>query len=134
MVTLAAPITLRCEFPLRTVPGVNLREHWAVKAKRVARERDRTRLALMAHVRELEGIGSVDRVVFTRIAPRLVDSDNLANAFKAVRDETAKFLDVSDAPSGGVIWDCEQERSPKVPRGVPPYYGVRIEITIGGAP
>lgn len=118
------------DFPLRTVPGVNLREHWAVKAKRVARERAIAALAFRAMIADLAGIGRADVVTFTRIAPRLVDSDNLQNAFKATRDELAAFLGVSDAPRGGVDWRYAQERGPPTKRGIPPYYGVRIEVEI----
>lgn len=135
MVTLAAPITLRCEFPLRTTNPLNGSQgnRWG-KSRDRKKQRALTTLVLMAELRELEGIGSVDGVTFTRIGPRDLDDDGLAASFKAVRDATAAFLGVSDAPRGGVRWSYAQERGPKVPRGVEPYYGVRIEITIGGAP
>jgi hypothetical protein len=135
MVTLAAPITLTVEFPLRITNPLNGSQgnRWG-KSRDRKKQRALTTLVLMAELREIEGIGAVDGVTFTRIGPRDLDDDGLAAACKSIRDATAEFLGVSDAPRGGVRWAYQQERGPKVKRGVPPYYGVRIEITIGGAP
>lgn len=36
--------------------------------------------------------GRVQKIVFVRLASRLLDSDNLAGAFKAIRDQTVAWL------------------------------------------
>jgi adenine-specific DNA methylase len=117
-------VIVTINLPLRTVSAANAREHWSAKARRVKRERTTTRLVCMAELRDLEGIGAARSVTFTRIAPRLLDSDNLASGLKAIRDELAAFLGVSDAPSGGVDWRYEQRRGP------PRFYAVEIAVEI----
>jgi hypothetical protein len=59
------------------------------------------------------------RVTFERIGPRLLDSDNLAFAFKGCRDELAKFYGVDD---GDPRWHWEYQQAQT------PAYGVRIII------
>lgn len=108
--------------PIRTKTGLNAREHHMARASRVAKERRATRLALLADASGLAGVGGVGRVLFTRASPALCDDDNLAGACKAVRDEVAAFLGVSDGPSGGVEWRYDQV---KVKRGE---YYVRVTI------
>lgn len=127
--------TLCCEFPLRLTNPLNGSQgnRWG-KSRDRKNQRALTAIMLGHELGELAGIGSVEGVTFTRIGPRDLDDDGLAASFKAVRDATAAFLGVSDAPKGGVRWAYTQERGPKVPRGMPPYYGVRIEIALGGAP
>ena len=52
------------------------------------------------------------RVVLSRLAPRShLDTDNLAGALKAVRDEVARWLGVDDG-SPAVRWECEQRDWP----------------------
>ncbi len=109
--------------PVRTVSAANLREHWRAKAARVKKERTVTRLVCLAGLRPLEGHGLIDSVTFTRVAPRLLDSDNLQIGLKAIRDELARFMGVSDAPSGGVLWVYCQAK------GAVGEYSVVVEIT-----
>lgn len=78
---------------LRTVPGLNAREHWAVKARRVKAERLMTRGALAERGRPPDGPWQVE---LCRVAPRRCDDDNLQGALKAVRDEVAAWLGVDD--------------------------------------
>jgi hypothetical protein len=75
--------------PLNIVSVANLREHWRKKAKRTQAHRAAavvvpTRLPLPAVV------------TLTRIAPRPLDDDNLASAFKALRDGIADRFGVPD--------------------------------------
>lgn len=106
---------------LRLTYTLNSREHWSVKAREVDYQRAAVRHAF-------EGVAlpsEPTRVLIVREGPVLLDSDNLAGACKAVRDEIAARLRVDDGPRGPVTWVAEQTKE----RG----YGVRVEIT-GGAP
>jgi len=58
-------------------------------------------------------------VTLTRIGPRRVDPDNLANAFKAVQDGVAMAFGIDDGDETAVRWDYAQERGS---------YGVRVRI------
>ncbi len=108
------------------LPSVaNLREHWATRAKRTKAQRQRVALAyLTAPIHERDLVrgslhgGSQLQVLMTRIAPRKLDTDNLASAFKGPRDQIAEQLGINDG-SPQVLWLYAQERGP---------YGVRIEI------
>jgi len=64
--------------------------------------------------------GSV-AITLTRIAPRALDSDNLASGLKAVRDGVADALGVDDGTSR-IEWRYAQER------GKPGEYAVRVAI------
>jgi hypothetical protein len=97
--------------PIKTTSAANLREHWRAKARRHRAEKAATSLALLSGAQELRGVGSVTSVTFTRLGVRLLDSDNLAGGFKAIRDEVADFLGVSDGPETGIAWLYEQERA-----------------------
>jgi hypothetical protein len=60
-------------------------------------------------------------ITLTRIAPGVLDTDNLASALKAVRDGVADALRVDDG-SSRVAWRYAQER------GKPRQYAVRVAI------
>lgn len=111
-------MTVRIEVPLTTVSAPNRREHWAVKAKRVKKERDVTRRVLP---RKWPG-APVLVVRLTRCSPRELDSDNLAGALKGIRDQVASWLRIDDG-SSLVEWRYSQEHRPAT-QGLP---GVRVE-------
>jgi len=48
-------------------------------------------------------------VTMTRISPRLLDDDNLAAAFKSVRDGIADALGIDDRDPR-ITWKCEQAK------------------------
>lgn len=102
--------------PLRTVSGMNVREHFRVRAKRVKAERQAVALVLGPQKKPALPIV----VTLTRIAPSngLDPDDNLPSAFKAVRDEIAAWLGVDDKDRATVRYEYEQERGP---------WGIRIE-------
>ena len=61
-------------------------------------------------------------VTFTRISPRLCDTDNLAGACKSVRDQLAAELGITDSPTDPrARWEYKQEL------GTYPAVRVRIE-------
>ena len=42
-----------------------------------------------------------------------LDDDNLAGAFKAIRDEVAKYFGVGDGPKGPIKWKYAQKKVAK---------------------
>lgn len=102
-----------------TIPSAtNMREHFMARARRVKAQRQ----AALVLGRLLPRWSVPLIVTFCRVAPRPLDSDNLANAFKAVRDGVADALGVSDAPSGGVEWLYSQRR------GAPHQHAVEVFV------
>lgn len=122
------------------IPGVelvseaNARGHTLAKARRVAQQRAVVESTLRTMGGSPPALPAV--VCVTRIAPRELDSDNLASACKAVRDAVAVWLvpveqvvrtgtlrgtrrTVGDDRDARVEWRCAQERGP---------HGVRIEV------
>ena len=102
--------------PLRTVSGMNAREHWQARARRVKGER----LLVAWHLASVKKPPVPLVVTLTRIAPSngLDPDDNLPSALKGARDEIAEWLGVNDRDRKTVRYEYEQERGP---------WGVRIE-------
>jgi uncharacterized protein involved in type VI secretion and phage assembly len=111
----------RATIPIRVGGGLNRREHWRVRARRVRAERDAVRLALGAWLRPVPAEELLE-VHLVSVAPRVMDDDNLAGALKAVRDEVAALLGRGDDPRAGIRWTYGQER------GAPREYAVRVEL------
>jgi hypothetical protein len=105
---------------IRTESEANLRESWHVKAKRVRLQRSIARTMFSQKFRPAT-VGASYTVTLTRIAPRPLDTDNLARSFKAVRDGIADALGIDDG-SKRLTWNYAQEKGP------PKKYAVRIEI------
>lgn len=104
--------------PLKTVAGLNAREHWRKRAKRVKAERLTARLVLTPHAKP-DVFPVVVRMV--RLSPGTLDSDNLQGAAKAIRDGVADWLGIPDNDPR-IDWQYGQERCK---RG---WFGVRVEI------
>lgn len=102
------PYYRRLEFPLRTSPGGNNREHWRVRNARVKNERTVTAWNLAAVPRpDLPVV-----VTLTRYAPSNgLDDDNLRQSLKAIRDQVAEWLGVDDRDRR-VLWEYAQARAP----------------------
>ena len=107
--------------PIRTRSEANLREHWARRARRAREQRLVARTLVGAKVSNLSGFSCVITVTLTRIAPRRLDSDNLARSFKAVRDGVADALGIDDG-SSRIKW-CYAQR-----KGRPHEYAVLVRI------
>lgn len=103
--------------PLKTVGGLNAREHWRARASRVKSERATTRLMLSGHKPPDLPI----MVTMTRQSSGTLDSDNLQGAAKAIRDGVADWIGIDDA-SPLILWRYDQE---KCPRGE---FGVRVTV------
>jgi len=104
--------------PVKTVSGMNAREHWRVRAKRVKLERSATHWRLVACKASAPALPCT--VKLTRLAPSSgLDSDNLQSSQKGIRDEIAKWLGIDDK-SPLVTWEYAQRRATS--------YGVEVEI------
>jgi hypothetical protein len=97
--------------PVRTFSEANRREHWARKAKRVKAQRTAARMLTRANLPNGSVPEAVERciVTLTRIAPRRLDSDNLAGSMKAVRDGIADALGRDDG-SDWYEWRYDQKQ------------------------
>jgi len=103
--------------PLRTRSESNLREHWASKGRRTKSLRHGTYWGLMAQWGKMDVPEEGMTIRLTRIAPRKLDSDNLAGALKAVRDGVADYLAVDDGDPR-LRWEYDQRRGKKKEYGV----------------
>jgi len=117
-----------CLAPLRTRTGLNVREHWAARAKRVKRERTAGHFAARSALANTDPWWTDGRryvVTLTRIGPRTCDDDNLLGACKGFRDGVADALQVDDGDTRKVRWLYQQERGP---------WGVRVRIETESVP
>lgn len=105
--------SLVVEIPIRVESVANLREHWGKKAARAKAHRA---AAIVVPKHELPC-----RVTLMRIAPRNLDDDNLASAFKNLRDGIADRLGVKDNDPR-VDWKYEQAK------GKPKEYTAFVKI------
>ena len=95
---------------LRTVPGMNVREHYMARFRRVRDEKERVAWELK-RLREKPPLPCV--VTLTRLAPSSgLDDDNLVGAMKAIRDSVADWLGVDDKDSATVRYEYAQQRGP----------------------
>lgn len=95
--------------PIRTVSGLNAREHWRARHRRVSNERGA--VAWMLRGKATPPLPCTVRL--TRSAPSNgLDDDNLAGALKAVRDQVAEWLGVDDKDRSRVRYVYAQRRGP----------------------
>ncbi len=101
-----------------SVPGyklpslANARLHWRAHAKLTSGQKH-----LGARMAFAMDVGSAARPIafgirLTRVGPRLLDEDNLASAFKHIRDGIAWACCVDDGPTGPITWRYEQRKGP----------------------
>ncbi len=112
--------TTTIAIPLKLGAALNARVHWTARAKRSKTERAIVGAALRHHPFTAEETPSTCTLV--RVAPRALDDDNLAGAFKSIRDEVASFFDVDDGPKGPIAWHYAQRK------GEPKQYGIEIKL------
>lgn len=116
----------RLEFsaPIQTVSEANQREHWAKKNKRKkAQQAEIDAEFLKALKRRRIALPCLVRL--TRYGPRALDSDNLAGAFKGIRDSIAARIGVDD---GSDLIKFEYDQVPIRERS----YAVKVEISVRG--
>lgn len=123
---------MRLEFtiPIRTVPGLNAREHWAKRAKRVKQERAAAHLMAKLPAANLKRVEEKAQdwarfypleITLVRVKPRgpKTDSDNLQGAMKAIRDGIADAFGIDDGDETVAAWRYGQGKGP---------WGVRVII------
>ncbi len=114
--------TITFEVPVRTMSEANLRGHWREKANRAKLQRSRAQIDTYVHLPPGGLKAGRIEITLTRIAPRGLDTDNLARALKAVRDGIADALRIDDGDER-LSWSYRQEkRKPKE-------YSVRVEVS-----
>jgi hypothetical protein len=116
-------LSILVDLPIATVSALNAREHHRARARRVAKERLDAGYLLAAWLKpKLPEAFVVQRVHFDRGGKRLLDSDNLPGSCKAIRDEVALCLGVSDGPETDIRWTYSQHRA------LSPSVTVRVEL------
>lgn len=93
--------------PLQIISEANSRDHWRKVSTRRKEHRSIARLVLQQHARPMHDGGV--KILLTRIGPRVLDDDNLASGFKAVRDGVADWLGIDDG-SPRLAWSYTQTK------------------------
>lgn len=106
--------------PVRVESTPNIREHWQARAKRAREHKSATWYSMKA---SKAPYALPCAVTLTRVAPRSLDTDNLAAGLKAVRDGVALWLQVDDADPR-IEWRYAQRR------GGVREYGVEVEVAV----
>lgn len=109
---------MKYTLPLKILSEANLRCHWAARAARMKRHRQTA--DVMTPAPRLVSLPAT--ITLTRIAPRALDSDNLAGGFKGVRDGVADKLGINDNDPR-VTWVYAQRK------GKPREYAAEVEIS-----
>ena len=80
-------------FDIKTISEANRREHWASKLKRKKSQQHDFSIIWKSHKPKVQLPATI---TFTRYSCQVMDSDNLAGAFKHCRDQLAKEIGVDD--------------------------------------
>ena len=108
--------------PVRVDSETNGREHWAAKYARKQKQRQALLSEWMWRLhKSWYFAGPSYTVRLTRIGPKKLDTDNLAESFKAIRDLIANLLGIDDG-SEVIKWEYEQVAVGKR------VYAIRVEI------
>ena len=96
-------------FDIKTVSEANQREHWTKRFRRKNKQQRDFTLLWRSHKCRIELPATI---TFTRYSCRMLDTDNLAGAFKHVQDALAKELGIDDGDAR-ITWLYRQERIKK---------------------
>lgn len=123
-----APITsLMLILPLKVISEANAMSrrgapgHWREKLKRKHAQQQEV-MVEMSNAMLGRRVNLPCLVTLTRIGPKKLDKDNLANSFKAVQDQVAKSLGVDDGDESKIDWKYDQIAVSKR------HYQVKIDI------
>ena len=98
--------------PIKLPSAANFSEHWANKSKR---HKSQCNWVLAGIGRHRHHIPLPCKVILTRVSPRKLDDDNLAFAFKNIRDFVADLIIPGLAPGRAdgdprITWQYEQKK------------------------
>jgi hypothetical protein len=96
-------------FDIQTVSEANSRGHWSKQNKRKQAQQRDFHIMWRQH-KPLVILPAT--ITFTRYANKVLDSDNLAGAFKACRDQLAREIHIDDGDLR-VTWVYAQVQIPK---------------------
>lgn len=104
--------TVSITIPYRLVSEANMSDHWTLKHKR----KKKLCLLLLSYLPDLSDVKLPCIVTLTRVAPRMLDDDNLRGAFKYVRDYVADKLVPGLQPGRAdddcrITWEYGQKKS-----------------------
>lgn len=102
MKPVAIPGGVEITVPIRIFNESNLRGHWGGARTRAKKVRDAVHVAMVKCHGLLPAFPC--RVELIRHGPRTMDFDGNVRAFKAVRDEIARYARLDDAESVGWQW------------------------------
>lgn len=110
------------EIPMAIPSRANARGHWRRRHQLSKQQRATTTLALLKFEHRPQLPATVRLV---RVAPRVLDDDNLRGALKSVRDAVADWLGLPNDRDPRVLWLYGQARDEKARAR---YVAARIEI------
>ncbi len=113
---------MKLTLPIRAVNTSNVREHWAVRAKRAKAHRNGAAMAIRSNGLQVALMDAPVLVTLIRVAPRPLDDDGNVTSLKAVRDGVADAFGVPDNDPR-IRWRYAQRR------GASRTYAVEIEVT-----
>jgi len=90
--------------PIKIVSEANNREHWAAKHRRKKAQQEE----IWAAWPRRQKVQLPCKVIFTRYGQKMLDGDNLQNAFKGCRDMVAKLIGVDDGQTDLITFVYEQ--------------------------
>ena len=109
---------------VKVISEMNTREHWRKRKIRFDNQKIEVNY-FWRHALKGQKITLPCSVRLTRIGPKELDTDNLAGAFKAVRDQVAKEIGIDDG-SKQINFQYAQEAIGKR------QYAIRVEVIEGG--
>lgn len=83
---------MKVTLPIRTRSTLNMREHWAVRARTAKTQRQVAALSLWGKPKPKAPM----TITLTRVGVRKLDSDNLAASLKHTQDGIADWLCIDD--------------------------------------
>ena len=110
------------KIPIRIISSANLVEHWSKKYKR---EKEQKFLISQEMLKHLDKISLPVTLTFVRIAPRMLDDDNLQYSLKSHRDLLSSLLIPGLAP-GRADGDSRLEFKYEQEKGDPKEYALKI--------
>lgn len=99
-------MTIEREFEIKTVSEANFREHFMTKHRRKKQQQED--FVLLWRAARIT-VTPPAVITFTRISVNRMDNDNLAGAFKHIRDALAREIGIDDGDPS-IEWRYRQEQ------------------------